>query len=204
MINLQFAASLIKNSRNPTIPAQTKVLNKNGQLHNNSDYNILSVEGNTDIKNAHRINQRLANLTNDYDDQEIQDYLSKEINKGSSSNANSQQQQQLIGNQSKPPMSSQYQSSQLRGSNLSRQNPQRGRQTQMTVFPMYGLWDGKSTFKSTNQVNNSYVANERASLSTSNSEELNVDRSNFRKVYFEKTYMEELLKMKNMMGKVKK
>ncbi len=32
---------------------------------------------------------------------------------------------------------------------------------------------------------------------------LKVDRGHFRKVYFEKTYMEELLKMKNMMHKKK-
>eukprot|EP00347_Sterkiella_histriomuscorum_P022318 403330904 len=83
--------------------------------------------------------------------------------------------------------------------------------TQLSVFPMYGLWDGKTTFQSQKQIDQSYQAKlmqerrqgESASYQK-NKDELNVDRGHFRKVYFEKTYMEELLKMKNMMGKVKK
>lgn len=72
---------------------------------------------------------------------------------------------------------------------------------------MYGLWDGKTTFKSQKQIDNSYQAklmSEKHQQDSQIKKELNVDRGHFRKVYFEKTYMEELLKMKNMMGKTKK
>ena len=64
--------------------------------------------------------------------------------------------------------------------------------TYISVFPMYGLWDGKQTFKSSKEAD--YKKSDEHDTHNKN-----VDRSHFRKMYFEKVYMEELLKSKNMM-----
>ena len=62
----------------------------------------------------------------------------------------------------------------------------------LQVFPMYGLWDGKQTFKS----------HQTVTQPTDNDfKEANndVDKTHFKKRYMMKTYMEEMLKAKNMM-----
>ena len=56
---------------------------------------------------------------------------------------------------------------------------------------MYGLWNGKTTFRSSKQTD--FQSNNEPELTTG------VDKRHFRKMYFEKNYMEELLKSKNMM-----
>ena len=70
---------------------------------------------------------------------------------------------------------------------------------------MYGLWNDKSTFQSTKQVSDTYGSRIMAESKDKTrggemKDTLKVDRDHFRKVYFEKTYMEELLKMKNMIN----
>ena len=69
--------------------------------------------------------------------------------------------------------------------------------TCLSVFPMYGLWDGKTTFKSSKEID--YKKTDEHTEHNKN-----VDRAHFRKLYFEKIYMEELLKSKNMMMNKKK
>mmetsp|Transcript_7142 Transcript_7142/g.8041 ORF Transcript_7142/g.8041 Transcript_7142/m.8041 type:complete len:129 (-) Transcript_7142:26-412(-) len=65
----------------------------------------------------------------------------------------------------------------------------------MTIFPSYGVMQGaKSIFTTTNQ---QYEKSK-------NGEKLDVpDRAHFRQVYNMKTYMEEMLKAKNMRGEKK-
>lgn len=57
---------------------------------------------------------------------------------------------------------------------------------------MYGLWDTKHTYKSNKQL-------DFKKTEEHDDHNKNVDRNHFRKLYFEKIYMEELLKSKNMM-----
>ena len=74
--------------------------------------------------------------------------------------------------------------------------------TYLSVFPMYGLWDGKTTFKSQKQAdfrNFKLDPKPQPKHGKAPDEDENVDKTHFRKVYFEKVYMDELLKSKNMM-----
>jgi hypothetical protein len=61
----------------------------------------------------------------------------------------------------------------------------------MTVFPSYGIQINKNPFTTTNQEFDVKRMNEDAEQ---------IDRTNFRQVYNMKTYMEEMLKAKNMRG----
>ncbi|CDW72421.1 UNKNOWN [Stylonychia lemnae] len=71
-------------------------------------------------------------------------------------------------------------------------------QTYSKLFPMYGLWKDDTIFKTTKQ--------EKGTLSRDSiQEELKrMDKSHFKQKFQQKEFMEEMLKAKNMMGKMKK
>ena len=65
----------------------------------------------------------------------------------------------------------------------------KNRPTRAFIFPAYGAWgQDKSIFKTTKQRMESETREETEP----------VDKQHHRKVYFEKLYMEEMLKAKNM------
>ena len=66
--------------------------------------------------------------------------------------------------------------------------------SRMAVFPSYGISGAKDPFATTNQF--------FASKKTGEADDF-VDRAHFRQVYDMKTYMEEMLKAKNMRGEKK-
>ena len=71
-------------------------------------------------------------------------------------------------------------------------------QTYSKIFPMYGLWPEKAIFKTTKQHSGtvpSHMLQEEADR---------CDKMHFKVKYKEKDFMEEMLKNKNMMGKMKK
>ncbi|CDW88599.1 UNKNOWN [Stylonychia lemnae] len=77
------------------------------------------------------------------------------------------------------------------------------RPTNIGVFPTYGAWDSKSTIKSMAQIKyGDSIVN--MSIDQNQKGKDDVDRVHFRKLYFEKQYMDEMLKMKNIMKKSNK
>ena len=66
--------------------------------------------------------------------------------------------------------------------------------SRVAVFPSYGIQGSNDPFATTNQFFASKKAGEADDL---------VDRAHFRQVYDMKTYMEEMLKAKNMRGEKK-
>ncbi|CAI2377050.1 unnamed protein product [Moneuplotes crassus] len=64
----------------------------------------------------------------------------------------------------------------------------------MTIFPSYGVKMEKDPFSTTNQLTEMKKCNEKPEMP---------DRAHFRQVYNMKTYMEEMLKAKNMRGEKK-
>ena len=66
----------------------------------------------------------------------------------------------------------------------------------LSVFPSYGMWDSPTTFRTSKAQENRYVGTEAFKQESA---ENSLDRSNFRKLYFEKEYMNELLRTKHML-----
>eukprot|EP00347_Sterkiella_histriomuscorum_P009623 403340500 len=71
-------------------------------------------------------------------------------------------------------------------------------QSYSKIFPMYGLWREDSIFKTTKQESGTVPG------TLLRDETDKVDKSHFKQKYQQKEFMEEMLKAKNMMGKMKR